>query len=147
MSDGKQYPWVKSLDDNLWHKRPVTDDPSPGGDYRTVCGLTVGSVHVSEVPPKEIRQSYGSSREFGCRKCGWLESKEGLIELMAKNAHEAWMATNRSWGINSRLADWGEEFMVAYEDLSEKGKDLDRTIMRAILMSLSDSGYHLLRKR
>lgn len=151
MSDGAEYPWVKGLEDNYWHKRPVTDEPKlvegeSEHTYHTICGLDVYTAHVSQVPPHETRQVYAYSHEHGCRKCLWLENWEPMIELMARNAHEAWMATNLSWGIASRIADWGEEFMVPYDDLSEKGKELDRTIMRSIFMSIYQAGYRVRKK-
>ena len=58
---------------------------------------------------------------------------EQIVEKMAESAHNAWMGTYLGLGYISRKAEWGEEFMVPFEDLSERGKEFDRVIMRAIL--------------
>lgn len=69
--------------------------------------------------------------------------RESLVQSMGKAAHEAWMETCRACGITSRKADWGEEFMVAWEELSERGREFDRIIMRAILVEFDRLGYQV----
>ena len=70
-----------------------------------------------------------------------MTERERIIESMAEHAHDAWMSACRKLGIESRKADWGEEFMVPFSELSERGKEFDRVIMRAILVALDDEGY------
>lgn len=65
---------------------------------------------------------------------------EAIVERMAEAAHNAWMQHYLDLGYTSRKAEWGEEFMVPYELLSERGKELDRMIMRAILDSFVRQG-------
>ena len=80
-------------------------------------------------------------------------TEEELVELMAEPAHEAWMQWYLEKGYLSRKAEWGEEFMVHFDKLSEDGKELDRTIMRSILKSFSRTGlrvtteYHICKER
>lgn len=59
--------------------------------------------------------------------------KEEVVEIMAEHAHNAWWDAYKQLGYTSRKAEWGEEFMVPYAELSERGKEFDRIIMRGIL--------------
>ena len=70
-------------------------------------------------------------------------TRDELVEVMAEGAHDAWMETYRSWGFTSRKAEWGEEFMVPFAQLSDRGKDLDRTIMRGILKQFETKGLQV----
>jgi hypothetical protein len=63
-----------------------------------------------------------------------------LVDAMAESAHNAWWATYVSLGYDSRRSAWGEEFMVPFSALSERGKEFDRMIMRAILQRFADVG-------
>lgn len=63
-----------------------------------------------------------------------------LTELLAAAAHDGWMASKREQGITSRLAEWGEEFMVPYADLSEKAKDIDRGAVTSVLDAIDRAG-------
>ncbi|MDT5157590.1 MAG: hypothetical protein QOC99_1489 [Acidobacteriota bacterium] len=54
------------------------------------------------------------------------------IEEVAAKVHEAWMEAKRAQGINSRKSEKGEELMVAYDQLSEAAKELDRGSVRAV---------------
>jgi len=71
------------------------------------------------------------------------EEKEQIVEQMAESAHNAWWQTYIDLGYTSRKAAWGEEFMVPFEQLSERGKEFDRMIMRAILNRLDAEGYRV----
>jgi hypothetical protein len=73
-------------------------------------------------------------------------SREELIESMAESAHNSWWEHYKSLGYTSRKAEWGEEFMVLFEELSERGKELDRMIMRAILASFDANGLQVVPK-
>lgn len=66
-----------------------------------------------------------------------------IVEAMAESAHTAWVSWYTERGITSRLSASGEEFLVPFSELSEAGKDLDRTIMRAILNSFRSQGYKI----
>lgn len=68
---------------------------------------------------------------------------EEIVEAMAESAHNAWWTAYLDMGITSRKAEWGEEFMVPYDELTERGKDLDRVIMRAILEKFTVMGLIL----
>lgn len=70
-------------------------------------------------------------------------SREELVNAMAKSAHNSWWQTYIDLGYTSRKAAWGEEFMVTFEELSERGKEFDRMIMRAILKTFSEKGITL----
>ena len=54
------------------------------------------------------------------------------IEKVAAKVHEAWMEAKRARGVTSRKSEAGEELMVAYEQLSEEAKELDRSSVRAV---------------
>lgn len=65
---------------------------------------------------------------------------EAIVEIMAEHAHNAWLAAYVRLGYTSRKAEWGEEFMVPYEHLSERGKEFDRVIMRGIMDGFARAG-------
>jgi hypothetical protein len=54
------------------------------------------------------------------------------IETVAAKVHEAWIESKRAQGLTSRKSESGEELMVAYEQLSEKQKEVDRATVRAV---------------
>jgi hypothetical protein len=56
------------------------------------------------------------------------------VERLAEVAHAAWLRWYERQGITSRIGPFGEEFMVPWESLSEQGKDLDRTVVAAIML-------------
>jgi len=58
------------------------------------------------------------------------------IEKVAAKVHEAWMEAKRARGITSRKSESGEELMVAYEQLSEESKELDRSSVRAVYKAI-----------
>ncbi len=58
------------------------------------------------------------------------------IELVSAEVHQAWMESKKLQGVDSRKSEDGEELMVAYEDLSEKAKDLDRNSVKAIYAAI-----------
>jgi hypothetical protein len=58
------------------------------------------------------------------------------LEKVAAQVHAAWVDAKRAQGITSKMAEDGEELMVAYELLSEKAKDLDRTTVRAVYAAI-----------
>lgn len=69
--------------------------------------------------------------------------REKLVEAMAESAHDAWLAAVLREGFTSRKAEWGEEFMVPFGELSERGKEFDRVIMRAILGAFDRMGFEV----
>jgi len=56
------------------------------------------------------------------------------------------MAAQTLEGTTTRKAAWGEEFMVPWEDLSERGREFDRVIMRAILAAFERLGLKVVPK-
>ena len=58
------------------------------------------------------------------------------IEKVAARVHEAWMEAKRARGVTSRKSETGEELMVAYEQLSEEAKELDRSSVRAVYRAI-----------
>lgn len=143
--DGTTYPWVCDLE-GTWHKRPPSDRGTNLGDdklpmyvYATLCGKAVHSVQVSVEKPSNRENK--NERKRNCSTCVRMDLLSPLIEAMAKSAHNAWLNTYRAMGYSSRKAEWGEEFMVPYDELSEVGKEFDRTIMRAILRAFKTKGY------
>jgi hypothetical protein len=61
------------------------------------------------------------------------------IELVSAKVHDAWMASKRAAGIETRRSESGEELMVPYEQLSEPAKDLDRGAVKAVYAALHDA--------
>ena len=59
------------------------------------------------------------------------------IEVISAKVHEQWMESKRSQGVTSRKSESGEELMVAYVELTEKAKDLDRGSVRAVFSALT----------
>ena len=72
---------------------------------------------------------------------------EDLVEALAEEVHKQWMATRRAKGVSSRLSETGEEYMVAYSDLSEAAKDLDRHTVRAVLRGIEGLGMRIEKPR
>jgi len=66
-----------------------------------------------------------------------------LIEVLSKAAHDGWMAEKLNQGIRSRKAAWGEEFMVPYDQLSERAKEIDRSTVRSVLDAIAWAGYRV----
>jgi len=58
------------------------------------------------------------------------------LDVVSAKAHDAWMAGKTAQGITSRKAEDGEELMVPYADLSEKAKELDRGMVRAVYAAI-----------
>jgi hypothetical protein len=69
-----------------------------------------------------------------------------LTETFAAAAHDGWMASKRAQGVDSRLSEWGEEFMVPYDDLSERAKDIDRGTVAGVLDAINAAGYTVVAK-
>ena len=67
---------------------------------------------------------------------GWL--KEIVLRPLATMADIARDAVQH--GVSSRRAEDGEELMVAYEELSEKAKELDRVTVRAVYAAIRRAG-------
>lgn len=70
-----------------------------------------------------------------------------LVERLAEAAHEGWMQSKLADGITSRVAEWGEEFMRPYGELSEAAKEIDRSSVRAVLRAIDEAGYMVSPKR
>jgi hypothetical protein len=58
------------------------------------------------------------------------------IERVASKVHESWIESKRAQGITSRKSETGEELMVAYEQLSEGQKEVDRATVRAVYAAI-----------
>lgn len=153
--DGTSWPWACDLE-RTWHKRPPTDEGVNLSDeripmfvYETLCGLSIHSVQVAEYDPG-WRDKWGHTamayNEHSCQVCRRMDRLAPLIEVMAEEAHAAWMNAYRVLGYSSRKAEWGEEFMVPYNELSEQGKEFDRRIMRAIIRAFYKTGYRLAKR-
>jgi hypothetical protein len=54
------------------------------------------------------------------------------IELVAEKIHGAWVDIKRANGVSTRLSEDGEEYMVPYGQLSEKAKNLDRSLVKTV---------------
>jgi RyR domain len=59
------------------------------------------------------------------------------IEAVSEKVHEQWVESKRRQGVTSRKSETGEELMVAYEQLSEAAKDLDRNSVKAVLAAIA----------
>jgi hypothetical protein len=64
------------------------------------------------------------------------------IEEVSAKVHEAWMESKRRQGVTSRKSERGEEMMVAYEQLSEELKEIDRTTVRTVYEAIHSAGQH-----
>lgn len=64
-----------------------------------------------------------------------------LIEALSEAAHAGWMDGKREQGIESRLSEWGEEFMVPYSEMSERAKDIDRAAVRSVVEAVEAAGF------
>ena len=60
------------------------------------------------------------------------------IEAVSAKVHEAWMNSKKARGIETRKSEKGEELMVAYEELSEEAKDLDRSSVKAVYTAIKE---------
>lgn len=58
------------------------------------------------------------------------------IEVVSSKVHEAWMESKRAQGVTTRKSEKGEELMVAYEELSDAAKDLDRGTVKAVYAAI-----------
>jgi len=58
------------------------------------------------------------------------------IELVSAKVHEAWMESKHAQGVTTRKSESGEELMVAYDQLSDKAKELDRATVRAVYKAI-----------
>ncbi len=63
------------------------------------------------------------------------------VEELAERVHEAWIEKKALDGVSSRLAADGEELMVAYAQLSDNARELDRVTVRAVLTALAECGF------
>ena len=58
------------------------------------------------------------------------------IEIVSAEVHTAWLESKHRQGVTSRRGEDGEELMVAYDELSEKAKELDRITVRAVYAAI-----------
>lgn len=95
------------------------------------------------------RYAKGYNADYECRGVGKpprppeFMPRELLVEMLAPKAHDGWMAGNLAAGVTSRVAGWGEEFMVPYPKLSERAKDIDRAAVNLVLDGLAELGVDL----
>ena len=68
---------------------------------------------------------------------------EHIIEEVSDAVHATWMQAKRTAGVTTRRLESGEELMVAYANLSEQAKDLDRGTVRTVIRALADLGYRI----
>jgi predicted SPOUT superfamily RNA methylase MTH1 len=62
------------------------------------------------------------------------------LETVSAEVHAAWIESKRRQGVTSRQGEDGEELMVAYAQLSEKAKELDRVTVRAVYAAIRRAG-------
>ena len=96
----------------------VADDPFFFADARTETTATVLSVDGVPVA-----------------KGDWLPE----VEEVAGTIHAAWMDEKLAAGIQSRMAEDGEELMVPYSQLSEKAKASNRILVRTLYAAIADA--------
>jgi hypothetical protein len=61
------------------------------------------------------------------------------IEIVSAKVHEAWMDSKRAQGVTTRKSESDEELMVAYENLSEAAKELDRGTVKAVYAAIESA--------
>lgn len=66
-----------------------------------------------------------------------------IVEVMADALHTYWVEEYRKAGFTSRLSSWGDEFMLPWEELSERSKDFDRRGILAAVRAMYSAGYRL----
>lgn len=68
-----------------------------------------------------------------------------MLEQIAKQVHDSWVRTRieQGWIYGEERNDSLKTHpcLIAYEQLSESEKDVDRATVRQVLTSLFDSGY------
>ena len=89
--------------------------------YRRTNGMTFG------LAIEAMKMGIGVSRKGWNGKGIFIKIAKAFdLEAEAKKSHDNWMNEKIEQGITSRKGEDGEEYMVPYEQLSEKAKDLDR---------------------
>lgn len=68
---------------------------------------------------------------------------EEIVETMAAALHTYWVEEYRKAGFTSRLSSWGDEFMLPWEELSERSKDFDRRGILAAVRAMYAARYRL----
>jgi hypothetical protein len=58
------------------------------------------------------------------------------VETVAALVHDSWMVEKRRQGVTSRPDSEGREQMVAYDQLTEAQKELDRATVRAVYAAI-----------
>jgi hypothetical protein len=58
------------------------------------------------------------------------------LDIVASACHDSWMDGKRKQGITSRKAEDGEELMVPFDQLSEKQKEMDRSMVRTVYAAI-----------
>ena len=61
------------------------------------------------------------------------------LDTVASACHDSWMQIKLKAGITSRKAEDGEELMVPFDKLSEKQKDMDRSLVRTVYEAIEKS--------
>jgi hypothetical protein len=78
------------------------------------------------------------------------EDLQGLLELLAKNAHDNWASQRirEGWSYGSNRNSHKKEHpcLVPYEQLSEVQKEYDRRAAGETIKALLMLGYHITKK-
>lgn len=60
-----------------------------------------------------------------------------ITDETAREIHEFWRKSLRRQGVKSRSSHWNEELLVPWEQLSERAKDLNRHMVKAVLKAIA----------
>jgi hypothetical protein len=58
------------------------------------------------------------------------------LETVAAIVQRDWMEQKRAGGTHSRVSEWGEELMVPYDQLSDRGKEQNRALVRTVYAAI-----------
>jgi len=84
--------------------------------------------------------AHRDGKTLPCQKCAPKQVKEASdseIELAAKEVHDRWVENQKADGKKEHKSpDGKEDYMVPYEDLTDKSKEMDRDAVKATLDAL-----------
>jgi hypothetical protein len=60
------------------------------------------------------------------------------IEKVSELVHADWVNKKLAEGVTSRMATWGEELVLPYDELSDKAKQLDRDTVKVVYKAIRE---------
>jgi len=104
---------------------------------------------VSPAKPASISHSLDHLEESVVESGRIDKDLLALVDFLAENAHESWashkMSLGWAWGLSLSDSLRTHPNLVAYCDMPQSEKDLDRHVVIKILAALLKWGYHILK--